>query len=83
MEVLYIDRSQYASLVAVDRDLVDRVAAREKRVEAMTPEARIAAASILHDAKERLGSHRQRELADEIAADFEARATAKARAASS
>jgi hypothetical protein len=69
--------------MALDRDLLQRIERRENRVAEMTPEACIAAAAVLREAKPRLTSQRQRELAEEMAVSFEAQAAQTARAAPS
>jgi hypothetical protein len=64
--------------MGLEPGLVQRIAERDRRLEAMTAEACIATASMLRDAKPRVQSDRQRELAEEIAAEFEARAATRA-----
>jgi hypothetical protein len=68
--------------VALTQELLERIEEREKRVEAMTAQECVTAASMLRQAKPRLGTNRQRELADEMASQFEAQAATKARAVS-
>ncbi len=67
--------------VAIDQELVQRVEEREKHLQEITAEECAAAASMLREVKPQLGTDRQRELADEMAAEFEARAATGARAA--
>lgn len=67
---------RYAWNVAEIKDLLERIEDRDRELEAMSPEACREAAAVLREAKSRLTSERQRQLADEIARDFEARAAA-------
>jgi hypothetical protein len=69
--------------VALDRELLQRIERGERLVAAMAPEACSAAAAVLRDAKPRLASERQRELAEEMAVSFEAQAARAERAATS
>jgi hypothetical protein len=69
--------------VGLDRDLLQRIERREPRLAEMTPEAFLATAEMLRDAKPRLTSERQRELAEEMAVSFEVQAARASRAAPS
>jgi hypothetical protein len=73
--------AQYSAPVAVDQELLQRVEEREKHLQEMTAEECAAAASMLREVKPQLGTDRQRELAEAMAAEFEARAATGARAA--
>jgi Skp family chaperone for outer membrane proteins len=58
-------------------DLLALIEKREGELEAMSPEACRESAALLRDTQSRLATERQRELADEIAREFEARAAAQ------
>jgi hypothetical protein len=58
-------------------DLLARIEEREGELEAMSSEACRESAALLRDTKSRLTTERQRELADEIAGEFVARAAAQ------
>lgn len=68
--------TEYAVLHGMDDDLRRSVEESRQRLEAMTPEQNLAAARLARDAKPRLATDRQRELAEEAAKRFEERAGA-------
>lgn len=61
-----------------DDDLWSSVEEARRELQEMTPEASLAVARMVRDAKPRLRTERQRELAEEAAKRFEARAAAHA-----
>jgi hypothetical protein len=66
-----------------DDDLWRSVEDARRELDEMTPEASLAVARLARDAKPRLATDRQRELAEEAARRFEARAAAHASRSSS